>query len=379
MAEFESPGGGFEKLAIGLLGIAVFVAYGFGVGHLFAPAPGPHAAVPVGVVAVSPLSPPPARIARSGVSTPRAPASAAMTDRVAADATAERRAPRHVSLFGGDAPDKDLSRIKSVGVSIEVASATDLDEKFAELDYWLNDIRRGAASVPRLRLVSLPPDLGHAVSAKDRKRLFIKAILPLVLQVNEDILADRRKLVELVARPAGTWDPGEREWLGALAERYGVVPDDVETLVRRVDIVPPSLALAQAAEESGWGTSRFAREANAVFGQRTFVPGTGIVPARRDADKSHEVKTFDRLRHSVASYVRNLNSHWAYADFRLRRQELRSSGEPLAGSVLADTLHSYSERGAAYVRTIRTIMRVNGLGVFDRSTLYQVADKERGA
>ena len=157
-----------------------------------------------------------------------------------------------------------------------------------------------------------------------------------------------------------------------MAGRYDVHPADLEALIQRVDVVPPSLAIAQAAEESGWGTSRFAVEANAVFGQWTFQKGEGVVPARRDAGKRHEVRSFPGLRHSVIAYMHNLNIHWAYEEFRRVRGHLRESSAKLTGDVLAGTLRKYSERGLKYINTIRTIMRVNGLNAFDDAWLEDI-------
>ena len=274
-------------------------------------------------------------------------------------------------LFGRPAEVALLGQIKSVGILLQVVSARDLDRKLAELDYSLNDIRRGSAPVPRLQLANLPPDLAQINSAKQRKRLFIKSILPLVLQTNELILADRRKLLVL-ARADGPLTREVEEWIAALADRYDVDRSDLDELINRVDIAPPSLAIAQAAEESGWGTSRFAVEANAVFGQRTFRKGSGVVPERRDKGKRHEVRSFEGLRHSVSAYTHNLNIHWAYKEFRRVRHELRVAEETVTGQALVGTLHKYSERGSKYIKTIVTIMRVNGLGAFDGARLQDL-------
>ena len=168
-------------------------------------------------------------------------------------------------------------------------------------------------------------------SVTERKQLFIKAILPIVLQANERILEDRRRLIALAEsdQPLSAEDSA---WVAELAARYDTEPSDMKTLVRRVDIVPPSLAIAQGAEESGWGTSRFAVEANAVFGQWTFRKGSGVVPERRDANKRHEVKSFGGLRQSVAAYMHNLNIHWAYKEFRQARHKVRIAGSAHQGT-----------------------------------------------
>ena len=125
-----------------------------------------------------------------------------------------------------------------------------------------------------------------------------------------------------------------------MADLYGTDPFDVQELLNRMDVVPPSLALAQAAEESGWGTSRFARQGNALFGQYTYNAKPGIVPAQRDADRRHRVRSHDNLLAAVRAYVHNLNSHWAYEDFRRKRSRLRRAGETISGYVLAGELRS---------------------------------------
>ena len=257
-------------------------------------------------------------------------------------------------------------RAKLVTISVEVADTAALTDTFSQVNYDLAKIREGGSDVPRLFLTTLPHDLSDA-SVAERKRLFIQAILPLILRTNEVILGERRRLLSVMVRMASGQKVAahDRGWLTSIATLYGVSPDEPEALLERIDVVPPSLALAQAAEESGWGTSRFAKEGNAVFGERTFVAGEGLVPERRDADKRHEVVAFDGLHYSVARYMLNLNTHWAYDRFRRVRAQMRARSELLSGPVLAGTLRKYSERGEAYVKTIRSIIRVNGLERFD--------------
>ena len=149
-----------------------------------------------------------------------------------------------------------------------------------------------------------------------------------------------------------------------LASGYGVPKTDLTELRRRVDVVPASLALAQGAEESGWGTSRFARLGNAVFGQRTFQKGDGLVPLRREQGQRHEVKSFNNLYRSVRAYVWNLNTHAAYEKFREKRASFRFRGLPPDGYELTETLDRYSERGENYIQTIRTIIQLNRLDEF---------------
>ena len=269
----------------------------------------------------------------------------------------------------------------TVGWPAGLIDADGLRRKFDSLDYDLDLVRRGDLRVPRIFVAVLPGDLKAVRSTDSRKRLFIQMILPLILRANERVLADRRRLLAIDRQVARGYPvlPSDELFLISLAEAYGVDNADLVELKRRVDYVPPSLALAQAAEESGWGTSRFAIRGNAVFGQHTFTPGAGMVPRRRDAGKRHEVKVFNGLYHSVASYLRNLNTHPAYEDFRALRAGKRALGHDLNGHTLAAALQRYSERGTDYVRSIRDIMRVNRLWNFDHVRLMPADAAARGS
>ncbi len=260
---------------------------------------------------------------------------------------------------------------KSVATPIIVPDSGALLEKFSLMDYRLTEVRAGEAEVPRLYITSLPHDLAGIPSVDDRKAAFIKLMLPLVLRVNEELLEDRTRVEQLVRRlrEGRHLRAADRAWLDSLSGHYGVEPGDFDGLVERLDIVPPSLALAQAIEESGWGTSRFAKLGNAIFGQWTFVRGEGIVPLERSDGKSHRIKAFGHLQESVANYVANLNRHAAYADFRRQRANMRAQGQELNGYVLARTLTAYSQRGADYVTSIRAIMRFNNLTDLDDARL----------
>jgi Bax protein len=136
-----------------------------------------------------------------------------------------------------------------------------------------------------------------------------------------------------------------------------------------VDVVPPSLALAQAAEESGWGTSRFASVGNSLFGQRVWKRGAGMTPAERDTRARFEVRKFAKLESSVAAYIHNLNSHAAYRGFRDERAAMRDARRPRHGEALVVHLERYSERGTDYVESLRTIIRDNNFGRFDSARL----------
>ncbi|HLF58837.1 MAG TPA: glucosaminidase domain-containing protein [Alphaproteobacteria bacterium] len=251
-----------------------------------------------------------------------------------------------------------------------IGSVEKLADLFATMDYSL-DSAANDVQVPRVFLASLPSDFKSVSSIDTRKELFIRTMLPLVLKVNEGILLDRGRLLALRARAASGRAPTAEEagWLNDLAERYGLEKPDFGQLLSRVDIVPASLALSQAAEESGWGTSRFARQGNAAFGQITFSEDDGLVPSRRDDGKRHLVRTYDHLLDGVKSYAQNLNTHDAYRQFRKVRAQMRARGEDIEGFRLSGSLTGYSERGGEYVDTIQTIMRANNLESLDRAKL----------
>ena len=218
---------------------------------------------------------------------------------------------------------------------------------------------------------NVPGDLRKLNSVAERKRLFIKLMMPLVLRANERVLEKRRQLLVIERRQTAglAVSPDDQRWLVALAEEYGVDTASVDVLKRHVDIVPPSLALAQSAEESGWGTSRFAVEGNALFGQRVYRGDSGMVPLRRDPGERHRVRKFSDLQDSVSRYLHNLNTHWAYDSFRELRAGMRSASQPLDSEQLVGALEKYSERGGAYIKTIRSIISFNGLTAFDRAEL----------
>ncbi len=259
------------------------------------------------------------------------------------------------------------------GERISLVSARPLERKL-KLDYDLAAVRTGIDAVPAVFLDSLPKALPALQSPQERKRLFIKTLLPLVLAVNEKILADRLRLQSLENRyPSLEAMPAQdRGWVRAMAARYNVdtgKPGVLRRLLQRVDIIPPSLAIAQAAEESGWGTSRFAIGGNALFGQRTWSRGAGLVPGERENGARFEVKAFARLIHAVEGYMLNLNRHAAYGRLRAIRAAMRARGETIDGLSLIAGLDRYSERGSGYQKNLRAIIRANRLRQFDTARL----------
>jgi Bax protein len=221
--------------------------------------------------------------------------------------------------------------------------------------------------VPRVFVSTFPDDI-HEIDAIDlRKRVFFDTLLPLVLAVNEEILADRERLQAIVANIEAGVPPttADARWLAELSAAYEVARVDIDALLPRVDAVPPSMALAQAAVESGWGTSRLARRGNALFGQ-IVASGADGIPA---SDGDHGFAAFETLRDSTASYAMNLNTHFAYEAFREARAAQRAAGEMPDGYALMGELTAYSELGHEYIDYIRVVIRANDLQAFDRTRL----------
>jgi Bax protein len=271
-------------------------------------------------------------------------------------------------------PDVEKARIAADDFEdgmIEIGSTAILRDAFARADYRLRPIRRGDARVPRLFLADMPEDFDARMVVDERKRTFIRTVLPLVLKANEEVRDERRRLIEIEEQLASgrNISPRAQAWLDELAAKYDTAPGDFATLLRRVDAVSPSLALAQAIEESGWGRSRFARMGNALFGQRAWSAGAGFVPVRRAEGERYEVRAFPSLLDSVRSYVLNLNRHHAYRDFRVTRAEMRAQETRLDARRLAETLVNYSERREAYVETLQELIETNALEQFEVAQL----------
>jgi Bax protein len=213
------------------------------------------------------------------------------------------------------------------------------------------------------------PDFAALPTVSARKAAFFAFLLPRIEAENQRI-DELRARIEALLRAEGPWDGATEAWLAALEERYGLSspgagPDRLPRLLRRVDRIPPSLALAQAATESAWGTSRFAQVGRNFFGQWCYSQGCGLVPLLRPEGSEHEVRLFEHSADSVVSYMHNLNSHPAHRSFRVLRAAARREGRPLSGELLAPGLLRYSERRAAYVADLLAIMRFNRLGRFD--------------
>ncbi len=217
------------------------------------------------------------------------------------------------------------------------------------------DLKAGELKIPRVFLASLPGDLRSIPSTGQRKVVFVTIVLAHVLWVNDQLREHRARILRLrkASLSGKVLRHRDRRWLERIAGKYHAKSMAFEDLLRRVDIVPPRLAVAQAVQESGWGTSRFARTGNALFGQHAPV-GAGAITAKGNARIG--LKAFDTIQRSVLGYMQNLNSHRAYGQFRRTRAKMRHDGKPINAMVLAGSLVRYSEEGELYVDRLRKIM-----------------------
>ena len=247
-------------------------------------------------------------------------------------------------------------------VSLSAETASNL---FDELNYDLQGVRSGQKVKP-IYLTKLPKDIKTLGNTKKKRELFIKIVLPLILSENSKITEDRKKLFKILGKNFNT--VGERVWLKRRFKEYKIDDRDLSKLKMRMDIIPVSIALAQAANESGWGTSRFALEGNALFGQWTWSK-KGISPKNKDPDASHKILQFQVLKASVKAYKNNLNTHNAYKEFREVRAQLRQENKKIIGLDLTQYIKSYAAIGEKYVAIIEDIIEKNSLTDFDNANL----------
>ena len=250
-------------------------------------------------------------------------------------------------------------------------SASTIEQLFKDTNYSLSEVRR-TKKVKPIRLSLLPNEMKSIESSGKRKNLFIKIILPLVLEENNRIIIDRKKLFSILNKNKNSKD--EIKWLNQKFKQYGVLNKDLATLKVRMDIIPVSLAIAQAAKETGWGTSRFAIEGNALFGQWTWS-GEGIKPAGADTDATYKVMKFNVLKASVRAYQRNLNTHSSYKKFRFVRAQLRDDNKKLDSLELAEYLDNYAQTGTEYTKVLKQIIQQNQLKDFDEVKLLPLSVK----
>ena len=240
-------------------------------------------------------------------------------------------------------------------------NASTIEQLFKDTNYNLKDVRKNKLVKPVV-LSLLPEEMKMIESSEKRKNLFIQIILPLILEENNRIKLERKKLFSILNKNRNS--NLEKKWLNKKFKQYGVLNKDLSTLKIRMDEIPTSLAIAQAAKETGWGTSRFALEGNALFGQWTWS-GEGIKPAGADNDSTHKVMKFKILKSSVRAYQRNLNTHPSYKKFRLIRAELRDKEEKIDSLVLVEYLDKYAATGKDYVKILKKIIKQNNLEDFD--------------
>ena len=206
-------------------------------------------------------------------------------------------------------------------------------------------------------------------STKDKKSLFIRSLLPLIIMENNKIIETNKRIKKIYN---GTFDYISRDealWLKKQYVNYKVKSHHIDELLIKVDIIPVSIALAQAAIESGWGTSRFVTEGNALFGQWSWFKGSGIVPEKRDINETYEIKSFENLRQSVSAYMKNLNSHNNYSEFRVVRNNYRINNVEINSLNLLNFLSNYAEN-IEYSKILEKIIKKNNLQEFDQAEIY---------
>ena len=232
---------------------------------------------------------------------------------------------------------------------------------FEDVEYDLKTVRYQKRVKP-IYFTQFPKDLDEIKDTKLKKETFIKIVLPLVVAENDKILDDKIKLKRIISKKMTT--DKEKSWLRLKLREYKVKNSDISELDKRMDIIPVSIALAQAAKESGWGTSRFALEGNAIFGQWTWT-GQGIAPLNKGKHENHKILRFPILRASVKAYKNNLNTHKGYAEFREKRHTYRKRNKTIKGLNLTDTLDRYAQTGKEYTDILEKIIKQNDLSDFE--------------
>ena len=235
---------------------------------------------------------------------------------------------------------------------------------FEDLEYDLDRVRNKKKVKP-IYFTRLPKDLDTIKSIKEKKETFLQILLPLVVAENEKIKEDRKYLLKILKENESV---ESKKWLNKKYKAYKVSDKNISELIEKIDIIPTSIALAQAAKESGWGTSRFALEGNAIYGQWTWN-GDGIAPLERTKDQNHKILKFPLLRASVKAYISNLNSHRGYKKFRVKRYEMRKQNKKLTGIDLIHELDNYAQTGKEYTKILEKIIKQNDLDELETVTI----------
>lgn len=268
---------------------------------------------------------------------------------------------------------------------LRMTSPQELSAYFDEVGYTSKLLRTGNTEVPRFVMSSVPKDWAEGLTVDRKKSLFFRALLPMVLMVNDEILRDRDRLLgirtDLIS--GKSLSQSDLSWFEKLSEQYGMPVKDpknapdlttVGNLLQNVDAIPPSLALAQAAVESAYGSSRFAVEGNALFGQWRY--GKGLTPKNQRTELGdYRIADFETPKDSIRAYMQNLNTNRAYRTFRDLRSATRAQNDNLRGAPLAGGLLAYSEKGQEYVSLLRSLIARNGLSATDNAYLKDHAPK----
>jgi len=260
---------------------------------------------------------------------------------------------------------KDIFSLNDLETDTVRLNASTIRQLFEDTNYSLKDVREKKLVKP-VALTLLPAEIKMIENTKQRKDFFIQIVLPLILKENNNIRLDRKRLFSIINKNNNT--KLEKKWLEKKYKQYGIPSKELSILKIRMDEIPVSLAIAQAAKETGWGTSRFAQEGNALFGQWTWS-GEGLKPKDADKSKGHKVMKFNVLQASVRAYQRNLNTHSSYKSLRKARAELRDKGLPLDSLLLVKFLNQYAETGEKYVDVLQKIIKQNNLKDFDDARL----------
>ena len=235
---------------------------------------------------------------------------------------------------------------------------------FEDLEYDLKRVRNKKKVKP-IYFTRLPKNLSTIKNIKEKKETFLQILLPLIVAENEKIKEDRKYLLKILKKNESE---ESKKWLNKKYKAYKVTDKNINELIEKIDIIPTSIALAQAAKESGWGTSRFALEGNAIYGQWTWN-GDGIEPLEKNKDQNHKILKFPLLRASVKAYITNLNTHRGYKSFRIKRAVLRKANKKLAGIELIHELENYAQNGKEYTRILEQIIKQNDLDELETVTI----------
>jgi len=267
-----------------------------------------------------------------------------------------------IDVFSSDQKITNTSRL----------SASTIEQLFKDTNYNLKTVKKTKLVNIGNNLDHLPTEMKNIENVKKRKNLFIQIVLPLIIEENTKIKLDRKKLFVILNKNNNS--KSDIDWLKNKFKQYGVAKNDLSTLKIRMDEIPVSLAIAQAAKETGWGTSRFAQKGNALFGQWTWS-GNGIKPAAADSNSKHKVASFKVLKASVKAYQRNINTHSSYKKFRKERAIQRDNNGKLDSLQLVKYLDKYAETGIEYTKILSKIIKQNSLTDFDDVKILPTSKK----